>query len=62
MYFHPWEFDPEQPKVKDIRFSYRFRHYVGLKNNYSKLEKFIKSCVKKGFTFKRLIEIVDEAY
>ena len=62
MYFHPWEFDPEQPKVKDIRFSYRFRHYVGLKKNYSKLEKFIQSCVKKGFTFKRLIEIINDVY
>lgn len=62
MYFHPWEFDPEQPKVRDIKLSYRFRHYVGLKKNFSKLDKFIQSYVKKEFKFKRLIEIIHETY
>jgi polysaccharide deacetylase family protein (PEP-CTERM system associated) len=35
MYFHPWEFDPEQPKVK-LPLLKRFRHYVGLNNNKKK--------------------------
>jgi polysaccharide deacetylase family protein (PEP-CTERM system associated) len=36
-YFHPWEFDYEQPKVENISFFLNFRHYYGLKNNFSKL-------------------------
>jgi hypothetical protein len=29
-YMHPWEIDPEQPKVKDAPRFFRFRHYVNL--------------------------------
>jgi len=29
-YFHPWEFDPEQPRI-DSSFIYKFIHYYGLK-------------------------------
>lgn len=29
-YFHPWEIDPDQPRVKGIGFKTRFRHYVNL--------------------------------
>ena len=29
-YFHPWEVDPEQPRVKGIDAKTRFRHYVNL--------------------------------
>ncbi|MBO8161803.1 MAG: DUF3473 domain-containing protein [Thermosipho sp. (in: Bacteria)] len=54
MYFHPWEFDPEQPRIKDIKFSYRFRHYIGLKKTYNKLSKFLEISIKNGFTFRRL--------
>jgi polysaccharide deacetylase family protein (PEP-CTERM system associated) len=32
MYFHPWEFDPEQPRIGLSRFK-KFRHYVGLNSN-----------------------------
>lgn len=35
MYFHPWEFDPEQPKVGLSKFK-KFRHYVGLNSNRKK--------------------------
>ena len=35
MYFHPWEFDPEQPKVGLSKFK-KFRHYVGLGSNRKK--------------------------
>lgn len=61
MYFHPWEFDPNQPKIKDIKFSYRFRHYAGLNSNYEKLDKLINYLMKKEIQFKRLGDlIVDE--
>ena len=29
-YFHPWEIDPEQPRVDGIGMKTRFRHYVNL--------------------------------
>lgn len=36
-YMHPWEIDPNQPRVKQASPSYRFRHYVNLKKTHSKL-------------------------
>ncbi len=29
-YFHPWELDPEQPRVKGIGSKTRLRHYLNL--------------------------------
>ncbi|MEM7543569.1 MAG: XrtA system polysaccharide deacetylase [Pseudomonadota bacterium] len=28
VYFHPWEFDPEQPRPEGLSFKARFRHYL----------------------------------
>jgi polysaccharide deacetylase family protein (PEP-CTERM system associated) len=36
MYFHPWEFDPDQPRLPLTGIS-RFRTYVGIRNNREKL-------------------------
>jgi polysaccharide deacetylase family protein (PEP-CTERM system associated) len=36
-YVHPWEIDPQQPRVEGVRFMNRFRHSVGLNATYSKL-------------------------
>lgn len=41
-YTHPWEFDPEQPRVSDIPLTYRMRHYANMKSTFSKLSLFIK--------------------
>lgn len=41
-YFHPWEIDYKQPRVKNIKLNYKIRHYRGLKNAYHKLEKLFK--------------------
>lgn len=38
-YFHPWEIDPEQPKVEGIPLKTRFRHYVNLTRFESRLRK-----------------------
>lgn len=38
LYFHPWEFDPDQPRV-DAPWNKRFRHYVGLKRSLTRLER-----------------------
>lgn len=40
-YLHPWEFEPEQERVKNIRGDYRFRHYYGLRRTAKKFEKLI---------------------
>ncbi|OYP33026.1 XrtA system polysaccharide deacetylase [Rhodopirellula sp. MGV] len=41
-YIHPWEIDPEQPKVHGLSRTTRFRHYVGLKKTEHKLDKLLE--------------------
>ena len=36
-YFHPWEVDPDQPRVPDAPMRSRLRHYTGLSKMASKL-------------------------
>ncbi len=36
-YFHPWEIDPEQPKVTDASFKSKVRHYINLGRMEGKL-------------------------
>ena len=59
MYFHPWEFDPEQPRVKDVKFSYRFRHYVGLGTTLLKLDKLILESLEKGTSFRKISNLLN---
>lgn len=40
-YFHPRDFDPDQPMIKELSYSRRFKSYVGLKNCESKLENWL---------------------
>jgi polysaccharide deacetylase family protein (PEP-CTERM system associated) len=40
-YMHPWEIDPEQPRVNGASISYRFRHYINLNKTFSKLSNLI---------------------
>ena len=37
VYLHPWEFDPDQPRVARAPLSSRFRHYVNLSKTESRL-------------------------
>jgi polysaccharide deacetylase family protein (PEP-CTERM system associated) len=37
LYFHPWEIDPEQPRIKEASLKSRFRHYVNLGKTEDKL-------------------------
>lgn len=41
VYLHPWEIDPEQPKVRGSRLS-RFRHYVNLDKTESRLKHLLR--------------------
>jgi len=46
-YLHPWEVDPDQPRVADASRFARFRHYTNLKRTRVKLNRLItmfKSC------------------
>ena len=36
-YFHPWEIDPEQPRVEGAPFRSRFRHYLNLSRMTAKI-------------------------
>ncbi len=37
-YSHPWEFDPDQPRVKQASTGFKFRHYINLNQTRKKLE------------------------
>ncbi len=40
-YFHPRDFDAEQPVIKDLPAMRRFKSYVGLKTSFPKFQKFL---------------------
>ena len=42
-YYHPWEIDPEQPRMSGIGFKTRFRHYVNLGRFENRLRRLISS-------------------
>ncbi len=50
-YLHPWEFDPEQPRLRVGR-STRFRHYLNLKRTGDRFQ-----CLLRDFEFSSLAEI-----
>jgi polysaccharide deacetylase family protein (PEP-CTERM system associated) len=42
-YAHPWEIDPDQPRVKGVSYQYKLRHYVNLGKTRSKLTGLLES-------------------
>lgn len=40
-YFHPWEVDPEQPRVHEATARTRFRHYVNLRHTEGRLRRLL---------------------
>ena len=42
VYLHPWELDPEQPRIPNIPSTTRFRHYVNLHATADKLRSLIR--------------------
>jgi len=51
-YLHPWELDPEQPRIP-IRHDYRFRHYVNLRKTGQRLDRLLED-----FRFGAMKELV----
>jgi len=41
-YMHPWEIDPDQPRVGKASSSCKFRHYINLNRTFLKLTRFIE--------------------
>jgi len=41
-YFHPRDFDPEQPVISDLKVYRKFKSYYGLKSSFKKLHKMTK--------------------
>ena len=42
-YFHPRDFDPQQPIIKDLSLLRKFKSYYGLNNAFQKLEQLISA-------------------
>ena len=40
-YFHPWEIDPQQPRVRGVSAKTRFRHYLNLDRTESRLTRLL---------------------
>ena len=40
-YFHPWEIDPEQPRISGISSRTRFRHYVNIHRMEARLHRLL---------------------
>jgi len=40
-YFHPWEVDPQQPRVAGASWRSRFRHYTNLQRMHPRLERLL---------------------
>lgn len=56
-YLHPWEIDPNQPKVKESKGLSGWRHYLNLNKTYSRLTRMIETFKNQNFiTCKKYIE------
>jgi hypothetical protein len=49
-YMHPWEIDPNQPKVKQASPLFKFRHYLNLRKTGDRLQKLIAAFDQNRFT------------
>jgi polysaccharide deacetylase family protein (PEP-CTERM system associated) len=53
-YFHPWEIDPEQPRVPDAPLKSRLRHYTNLNTMEARLRRLLAD-----FRWDRMDEVFD---
>jgi polysaccharide deacetylase family protein (PEP-CTERM system associated) len=54
-YIHPWEFDPEQPRIANAPLKSRFRHYTNLKKTAPRFQSLLKA-----FRFAPLCEVLEK--
>ncbi len=48
-YSHPWEFDPDQPRMEQAAKGFKFRHYINLNKTEKKLKTLIESFSNHNF-------------
>ena len=53
-YFHPWEIDPDQPRINSASRGRKFRHYLNLSGNERKLERLMRE-----FSWNRIDQCYD---
>jgi polysaccharide deacetylase family protein (PEP-CTERM system associated) len=41
LYFHPWELDPGQPRIRGVNAKTRFRHYLNLERTEQRLKRLL---------------------
>src|SRR4051812_5329302 len=51
-YFHPWEIDPAQPRVRGTGIKTRFRHYINLRRTEPRLRRLLRD-----FRWRRMDEV-----
>jgi len=56
-YLHPWELDPEQPRIAGTGMKTRFRHYVNLHLTEPRLRKLLRD-----FRWSRIDQVFPEAH
>ena len=54
LYFHPWEFDPEQERLPLTRLN-RFRTYVGINRSRARLEALLQR-----YRFARAVDVAQQ--
>jgi hypothetical protein len=59
MYLHPWELEPEQERVKNIKLNYKIRHYFGLKKTSRKLKKLLNFLKKSDCEFLTMRQYIE---
>ena len=58
-YVHPWEFDPNQPRVHQASRGFKFRHYINLNKTKDKMRQIINAFTDCDFiTCQRYLETV----
>jgi polysaccharide deacetylase family protein (PEP-CTERM system associated) len=58
-YAHPWEFDPNQPRVHQASRGFKFRHYINLPKTEKKLKNIISGFSDCNFvTCRRYLEML----
>jgi polysaccharide deacetylase family protein (PEP-CTERM system associated) len=54
LYVHPWEIDPEQPRIKNAGLKSRFRHYINLDKTFAKINYLLNS-----FSFSSIQQVLN---
>lgn len=58
IYLHPWEFDPQQPRIPNAPLLSRFRHYINIGRTYKRLKRLLQE-----FDFAPMVDVyADKLY